>query len=73
MSDDQGLALNRSRHRAVLGASAAIDAGISVDNVLAFALGDGANRAVAGADAARDAIIVDNVCHNCVPPSYLFF
>ena len=73
MSDDQGLALNRSRHRAVLGASAAVDAGIRVDHVLAVAFADRADRAVAGADAAVDAIIIDNVCHNSIPPNNFDF
>ena len=73
MSDDQGLALNRSRHRAVLGASAAVDAGVSVDHVLAFALSDSVDRAVAGANAAGDAIIVNNVCHNSIPPNNFDF
>jgi len=69
----QELALNRSRHRAVLGARAAVDAGIRVDHVLAITLADRANRAVAGAAAARDAIIINHVCHYNSPPNYLCF
>ena len=58
------LALNRSAHRAVLGARAAVDAGVRVDHVLAITLADRADRAVAGANATRDAIIINHVCHS---------
>lgn len=43
--------------------SAALDALISVDNVLAVALGDSLYGALCCASAAGDAIITDNVCH----------
>ena len=64
MSDDQGLALNRSRHRAVLGASAAVDAGVSVDDVLAVAFGNSLNGAVVNTGAAANASISNFVSHD---------
>ena len=56
-------ALNRSAYRAGASASAAADAGIAVDDILAVALRDGVNRAVAGASAASDALVIDNIRH----------
>ena len=54
---------DRSVHRAVAGASAAIDAGIRVDLVLAVTLGDRADGAAIRASAASDASVRDFVCH----------
>jgi hypothetical protein len=52
-----------STHGAGIGASAAIDAQVSVDLVLAVALGDSGNGAALGASAASDARISDLVSH----------
>ena len=62
-ASSNGLGLSRSAHRAVLRASAAVDAGIRVDHKLAITLADRAHRAVAGAHAARDAVIRNLISH----------
>ena len=62
-ASSNGLGLSRSAHRAVLRASAAVDAGIRVDHKLAVTLADRAHRAVAGAHAARDAVIRNLISH----------
>lgn len=51
--------------------SAAIDAGISVDYILAVALRDSLYGAALCASAARDAGIVNNICHFYVPPFFI--
>ena len=62
-ASSNGLGLSRSAHRAVLRASAAVDAGIRIDHKLAITLADRAHRAVAGAHAARDAVIRNLISH----------
>ena len=57
---------------AVVSASAAADANISIDDVLVFALGDSLNRAVVSASAALDAGVSNLVCHDYVPPCLFF-
>ena len=57
------LLFRRSANRAVICACAAADAGVSVDYVLAVALGDAANRAAICASTARNALIGNLVCH----------
>jgi hypothetical protein len=53
---------------AFAGAGTAGDAGIGVDNVLAFALRNAFQGASVGASTARDASISDNICHEKTPP-----
>jgi hypothetical protein len=48
---------SRSAYRTYACARTAVDAGISVDNVLAISLGNSANGALVGTSAASDAII----------------
>ena len=50
--------------RAVLGAGAAVDTQVSVDDVLAVALSDSLNGAVVNASAAVNASISDIVSHD---------
>jgi len=57
------LALDGGTNGASAGASAALDALISVDDVLAVAFSDGINGAFSLASAASDAFISDNVSH----------
>ena len=57
------LFLRRSSDRAILGAGAAADALVRIDNVL-LTLGDSVHRAARCASAARNALITDLVCHN---------
>ena len=61
----QELALNRSTNGASASASAALDALIGIDDVLAVALGDGIHGAFSLASAAADAFIGDDVSHDC--------
>ena len=61
------LALDRT-HGALIGTSAAIDASVSVDNVLAVALGDRTHGAALGASAAHNASITNNKSHVFTPP-----
>ena len=58
-----GLALHGGANGASAGASAALDALISVDDVLAVAFSDGINGAFSLASAASDAFVSDNVSH----------
>ena len=60
----QALFLGGSAYRAGLGANAAFDALVSVDDVLAVAFGNGFLGAFAGAGAAHDAFIGNFVSHN---------
>ena len=61
-------ALYRSANRASTSASAAVDASVSVDNVLTIALRDRVYGAAICACAARDALIIDYICHFSIPP-----
>ena len=54
----------RCANRANTVASAAVDASVSVDNVLAVSLRNSANRAALSASAASDTLIRDLVSHN---------
>jgi hypothetical protein len=58
-------ALGGRANRAHTRASAAGQAGIGVDDVLAVALSDGIHGAVSLASAAADAFISDDVSHDC--------
>ena len=58
------LALLGSANGAGTGACAAGNAGICIDNVLAFAFRDSGNGALFDASAASDALISDNICHD---------
>ena len=60
----QVLALLGSANGAGTGASAAGNAGICIDNVLAIALRDSGNGALFDASAASDALISDDICHD---------
>jgi hypothetical protein len=62
------LLLNRSANRAGVCASAAADAFISVDFILAISFGNARNRASLCASAAADALVGNLVCHRCLPP-----
>ena len=55
--------LRGSANRANAGASAAGNAGISVDNELAVSLGDGGNGTFLSARATGDALVADRICH----------
>lgn len=57
-----------SANRTGAGASAARDAGIGIDHILAIAFRDCADRAFACACATGDAFISDNIRHNITPP-----
>lgn len=50
---------------ALLGASAAVDAGVGVDLIVLCALRDRLGGANIYAAAARDAGVGNNVCHDC--------
>ena len=65
------LGLFGSAHRAIISASAAIDALFSVDFVLAIAFGDRLHGAIRFTSAAADARISNLVCHDRTPP-YVF-
>ena len=73
-SDDPGvqfikrLSLRGSAYRAGASASAAANAGVSVDNVLAVTLGNCVYRTSLSASAASDAIVRNYVCHIDLPP-----
>jgi hypothetical protein len=67
------LCLLNSTSRACTSAGTAIDAGISVDLVLAISLSDSSYRALASAGAAAYACIVNYICHDIVPPLFLTF
>ena len=62
------LLLNGSAHRAGAGASAAADAGIRVDDVLAVALGDRVHGTLGRAGAAADALVGNLKCQVVSPP-----
>ena len=55
----------RSGYGTSVRASAAVDAGGSVDNVFAVALGNSFYGASACASAAADALVGDDMCHGC--------
>ena len=57
------LSLNRCANRAGTGAGTAIDAVVSVDNVLAVGFGDAAYGALVSASAAGDALIGNLISH----------
>ena len=61
---EEKLAFLDSLDGALISAGAAGNADISVDNVLAFALGNSLNGALIGAGAAGDTSVSDNVCHD---------
>ena len=63
----------RSRNGANLCASAAINAGVSVNYILAVALGNSLYGAAICAGAAGDAVITNYICHIKVPPFYYFY
>lgn len=65
------LALCDGLNRTVVGAGAAVDAGVCIDHVMLIAGSDGLNRTVAGAQTAGNAIFTDDVCHMCTPPCIL--
>ena len=73
-SDDPGvqfikrLSLRGSAYRAGASASAAANAGVSVDNVLAVTFRNCLNGALSSASAASDAIVRNYVCHIDLPP-----
>ena len=62
------LLLCGSAYRASVSASAAADALVSVDNVLAVTLGNTSNRARICASTAADTFIGNFVCHLEKPP-----
>lgn len=57
-----------SANRAGACTSAAINASVSVDNILAVALRDSAYRTSISASAASDALVRNYICHSCFPP-----
>ena len=65
-----GSALSDSANRTSGFASAAVDAGISIDNVLGIALRDSVYRTCGGASSAADASVRNNTCHNCCRHRY---
>ena len=65
------LLLNGRTNGASVSASAAADALISVDNVLAVSLGDAANRTTVSASAAADAFVSNLESHREKPPFFL--
>jgi hypothetical protein len=67
--DSVQLVLGRSADRANARASAALNAGIRIDHILAIALRDRVHRALACAGAAADALIRNFICHKKTPPS----
>ena len=50
-------------YRTVVGAGAAVDAGIGVDLVMLVAGGNRLNGTVAGAEAAGNAVVANLICH----------
>jgi hypothetical protein len=60
----RSLSLYRCANRASAGAGAAIDALVSVDNVLAVLLGDAAYGALVSASAAGNALIGNLISHD---------
>lgn len=60
----QELGLSGSTNGAGAGASAALDAHIGIDFILAITLGDSGHGALGSAGAAADAIIGNLVSHN---------
>ena len=64
------LLLNGRTNGASVSASAAADALISVDNVLAVSLGDAANRTTVSASAAADAFVSNLESHREKPPFF---
>ena len=62
------LRLGGSSHGAGAGASAAFDALIRIDHVLAVALGDRFHGALGLAGAAHDALVRNYICHRRLPP-----
>ena len=54
----------RSAYRADTCTSTALNASISVDNVLAVTLRDSAYRTLASASSAANTIVRNNICHN---------
>ncbi len=67
------LFLNGSTYGTSVSACTALDAFISIYNVLAVAFGNAGNRASVSASAARDALIGNFVCHWLIPPKYCLF
>ena len=61
---EEKLAFLDSLDGALVSAGTAGNADISVDNVLAFTLGNSLNGALIGAGAAGDTSVSDNVCHD---------
>jgi hypothetical protein len=57
------LRLCRSRYRANICASTAVNAFFSIDHVFAVALGDSVVGAAVSASAAGDTVVVDLICH----------
>jgi hypothetical protein len=66
------LLLYGSANGARTGASAAADALVGIDHELAIALGDSIHGAIGSAGAAGDALVINNICHNTVPPVSIF-
>ena len=64
------LLFNDCFNGAVLGAGAAVDTQISVDDVLAVTLGDSLNGAVVNTGAAADASIGNSISHD-FPSNFL--
>lgn len=62
------LVLHGSAHGAHTGTSAALDASVSIDFVLAVALSDSSHGALSLASAAADALVSDLVSHDVTPP-----
>lgn len=60
-----------SADRAVTRASAAVDASVGVDNILAVALGNRVYGAALCASAASDALIGNLICHSELPPEFI--
>ena len=58
------LLFNDSFYGALIGTAAAVDANVSVDDVLLVTLGNSLNRALIGAGAALDTSVSDNECHD---------
>jgi hypothetical protein len=59
------LGLSGSANGAGASASAALDALVSIDHVLAVAFSDSVHGALSLASAAADAFVIDNVSHRC--------
>ena len=52
--------------------SAALEAGLCVDYVLAITLGNCPNGTCVCTSTALDTCITDCICHNCIPPVFVF-